>query len=367
MLLSRLLLSLIFFCVAYPVSVAEESQQPLPEADSRPKDTSQPEATPRISPTVDWAELALIWDNDLFSSYDDGYTNGGMVIITSDQAAALADVPGAALIEPTFGRLLGMDLAERQHQVSLSLSQRLYTPQDLSSTQPAPAGEQPYAALLYGGLSVASHGQRRFDSWTLHLGIMGPEALGKEVQTEVHRLTDSTRPRGWDTQIGTGFLANLTYERRQRWWDWEDANGQFGADLLAGFEVAFGSITTNVSFRGALRWGWHVPQDFYLPPSFMGESRMGALPHSPSSNWSLYALLAADATLVLYAAQWDGRWGETLQLERRASHLRLHAGFQGEVGNLGLGLLLTLPSIPWEDVYDRQWDGYASINAWYRF
>ncbi|TVR45258.1 MAG: lipid A deacylase LpxR family protein [Planctomycetota bacterium] len=312
-----------------------------------------------------WGEFAAILDNDFFGNADDGYTNGVILSLSSRRLASFADGPLGAQVGRWLDRVPLVDRADGERVLTLSLNQRIYTPSDIANPDPPGEDDQPWAALLYGGLSATRMDRRRFDAWSLYAGIMGPAALGREVQTRVHAIIGSERPQGWQHQVGHGALVNLAYERRQRWGMWTREG--WGIDLLAGYKGAIGTLTTNASVRSVLRFGWQVPEDFTIPPSFMGEPRLGAQGRAQAAPWSVYGLLAVDATLVIYAAQWDGRLGETLRLERRASHFRLHAGLTAERPGWGGSFIITLPSIPWEDVHDRRWDGYASIQVFRRW
>ena len=46
----------------------------------------------------------------------------------------------------------------------------------------------------------------------MSLGLIGPGAFGKEMQTKIHRLTGNKIPGGWDNQIQNDLVLNLKFD-----------------------------------------------------------------------------------------------------------------------------------------------------------
>jgi lipid A 3-O-deacylase len=77
--------------------------------------------------------------------------------------------------------------------------------------------DRPYAAWLYAG-----YGQTKINTrgnvllFDVHAGILGPSALGKEVQTGYHRIIGLYKIYGWEYQLNNepGMNAGIRYYHR---------------------------------------------------------------------------------------------------------------------------------------------------------
>ena len=98
---------------------------------------------------------------------------------------------------------------------SYTIGHNIFTPEDITVTANQP-DDRPYAAFLYGSAGLTTLDDNHIDEFELTLGIVGPEALGEEIQDFVHReITDSDIPRGWDNQLK--FEPGLIISAGRRW------------------------------------------------------------------------------------------------------------------------------------------------------
>jgi hypothetical protein len=70
--------------------------------------------------------------------------------------------------------------------------------------------DRPFAsALMFKSFLIATQPNKksRFTS-ALNLGMLGPAAFGKEMQTEIHKVTGNIIPRGWRNQIQNQVVIN---------------------------------------------------------------------------------------------------------------------------------------------------------------
>lgn len=155
----------------------------------------------------------------------------------------------------------GIKVARRQLGWVI-MGQSIYTPDDYMAVVPDP-NDRPYAGWLYTGLVLQRSGHTGngvpvADNWEVHVGVVGPEALGEEAQKEVHRHGfPAWIPQGWDYQLPTEFGAELRYGRAWRLTRWPrhfDFIPQLGASL--------GNVRTHLSVAGIVRLGWNLPADF---------------------------------------------------------------------------------------------------------
>ncbi len=80
------------------------------------------------------------------------------------------------------------------------LGQQIYTPEDIQNPNPQP-NDRPWAAWLYAGGLVRYKSFHHLYELEVTLGVVGPGAGGRQVQSEFHRLIRSPHPEGWDHQI----------------------------------------------------------------------------------------------------------------------------------------------------------------------
>lgn len=165
-------------------------------------------------------------ENDRFSRVkpdDRWYTNGVRLSWTYK-------TPPAFL--PTVGlkRLSEFLLAgPTSWQPTYSLGQTMYTPQDITRTDP-PIGDRPWGAFGYLGFAAHRHDGAWFRVIDFKLGVTGKYALGKDVQTFIHEVVDADTPAGWHHQLRPRIGWQIGYAGIQR-------------------------LTTAFNNRVALQWG----------------------------------------------------------------------------------------------------------------
>jgi hypothetical protein len=153
-------------------------------------------------------------------------------------------------------------------KLGLSVGQNIYTPINIHTPAPDPA-DRPYAAWLYVGALFQSYnhasadpaGISRLDSFEINLGMVGPAALGEEIQNGVHSLLGIEHALGWSHQIHNEPGLDLIYERKWRY-QTADARAGLGADLIAHLGCSIGNVFTYANAGLETRVGWKLPGDF---------------------------------------------------------------------------------------------------------
>lgn len=150
------------------------------------------------------------------------------------------------------------------------VGQLIYTPVDVTKAVLQPR-DRPFGAWLHAGVAIdrvrldADDSRRRDQrsSLELDLGIVGPSALGKEVQTEWHSFWELQPIDGWQNQLHDE--ATLLLAGRN---DWRLAFEQLGEreqlDLLGHADWSLGNLRTGLDLGGTLRFGRDLPRDFGL-------------------------------------------------------------------------------------------------------
>lgn len=240
------------------------------------------------------AVITGITENDLYAvdNRDRHYTNG----LRLGWMSADDHVPGWAQSLAGYLPLLDHDPAAA-HRIGWTLAQTMFTPQNKEATAPV-LNDRPYAAWLYGGLKLQSESLRRLDTVELDLGMVGPAALGEQVQDHWHQLIGVSGANGWSNQIKNEPGINLMLERLWRLPLTDDAErGKLGFDLIPSAVGSLGNVFTYGGGGVTLRFGQGLQSDFGPPrisPSMPGSDSF----HLPDGfGWYLFAGVGGRAVL----------------------------------------------------------------------
>lgn len=200
----------------------------------------------------------IIVENDKWSNTDRHYTNGLQLAYFLAPGKEGSWVHKAAQILP----LLDSTGALRH---GVFFGHELYTPDDIT-TSALLRDQRPYAAWLYGGLSISSSTKHHFDVWRMNLGVVGPSARGEEVQNNFHKLIGVEEAQGWDHQLNDKFGYMLIYERGWRekmFGDNEDF--ALGADVIPHAGFSFSNVEQYLNTGITFRFGNDLENDFGPP------------------------------------------------------------------------------------------------------
>lgn len=137
------------------------------------------------------SELQLFVENDLLARTDRYYTSG---------IKLGGGAPHDLLRLPTEILELIAPRAGSEVRFGVFLGQNLYTPRTITVSAAQPL-DRPWAAWLYLGGVAQQATQNRLDTVEIDLGVVGPAALGREIQSGWHKLIDAPKPMGWHHQI----------------------------------------------------------------------------------------------------------------------------------------------------------------------
>jgi lipid A 3-O-deacylase len=215
------------------------------------------------------ASLTFYSENDkYFAGTDQAYTNGFKISYLSGRLDTLEGPPALAPVRALARQLARFVPAGESYRAGFSLGQNIYTPVDTQAAAYQP-GDRPYAAWLYVGAAAHfvrpedAHHSARLDIFELNLGLVGPSALGEDVQNGFHELIQVDRARGWDNQIRDEPGVNLVYERRHRLSTYTpDSRLGWGLDLIPHAGFSLGNIFTYANAGAELRFGHNLPADF---------------------------------------------------------------------------------------------------------
>jgi lipid A 3-O-deacylase len=154
--------------------------------------------------------VSIAMDNDTFTGSDNNYTNGIVVGWRGGEHRAYTEDSRYRRWIEFWSFLPAMDDATCDTYAAWSVGHELYSPDDITVAVPD-ADDQPYAAVFFVDSTLLARSDRVTHSWNLRLGLVGPSALGEELQSGVHQLIDVEDPAGWDTQIPDEPVVNVDY------------------------------------------------------------------------------------------------------------------------------------------------------------
>jgi lipid A 3-O-deacylase len=182
--------------------------------------------------------ISLIVQDDYFTGTDRGYTDGTELMWSWSPADTNSPIVKSAL----------------------GVRNRMYTPDSIEAHTLLPT-ERPYCATL----STFYQQWRREDDelvkYEIEAGVLGPDAMGDQLQTSVHHLIKDTIPQGWDGQLRPDEpILNLYMER----WHPFGLIGEpeaWQARLDGVYGGAFGTTFINAEGGVCAKAGWNIPAD----------------------------------------------------------------------------------------------------------
>jgi hypothetical protein len=218
--------------------------------------------------------FVFVEENDaLASSRDYGYTQGLRASLAFD-----ADTPvntGAHSLFDRFGNFLFPAAGAARRQVEwVMIGQSIFTPAN-KNLAPSDPFDRPYAAWLYTGVAFAQEtAKTQLDSFEILAGIVGPSALGRQVQNSFHAMQrGSMQARGWNDQLRDEPGLLLAWDKR-----WKFAtvfDNDFGIDFIPSAGVTLGNVFTYASAGGMIRFGRSLSSTWgptRVRPSYSGAS-----------------------------------------------------------------------------------------------
>lgn len=205
--------------------------------------------------------LSLYVENDTRSiggpGSDQHYTNG----IKISYIYAENKIPNWSKPLINWSEYLTKQLKESETNYGLSLAHQIYTPNDTQEKNLI-VEDRPYAGWLYAGFMVRFNQPMHSHFLELNLGIVGPSALGQQVQNEFHRMIGQETAKGWDNQLKDEPGIQLTYQQRLRFIEYAIAKDRNIVDIIPYFGGSLGNILIGAHIGSIIRVGNKLSDDF---------------------------------------------------------------------------------------------------------
>lgn len=225
---------------------------------------------------VDW--VSVNWHNDIFANKDGGgYTNGLYISwydLSNEGDEKLR--PPLLTLPLTWMQNDAAPLAYAAH----TLGQAMVTPRDISKKIPDP-DDAPYAGLLFFRSSYIVVDDNFADAVSLLIGVLGPASGAEKTQRLIHRITDSTEPQGWDSQLGNEPIGQIS--RTGVWRFAPHHNSPVDMILLA--NIGLGNLESSAGAGFILRAGTGLADSFSTAALLTGSI---SSPMATDGGWYVY-------------------------------------------------------------------------------
>lgn len=131
--------------------------------------------------------------------------------------------------------------------------------------------DRPYAAMLMSSVIHERRGNSKFlsmrstptvDTVIIGLGMIGPEALGEQLQSGWHQIFNGVRPEGWSNQLKSE--VGLLLHADRKWRIQSSSKDSFLAhEVDTSLGVDLGNIYSQAEAGISGRLGFGLPETFY--------------------------------------------------------------------------------------------------------
>ncbi len=260
-------------------------------------------ASYRLSrPDDDRGTLTILVENDVVFALDRHYSSGVDGLYTTSRAGT-----------PNFMRAIGRLFSPSEGEVRATFGggHNIYTPRSII-LQNLDARDRPFAAFLYAIAGIQTVTPKHFDDLSLTLGVIGPAALGRQVQRVIHMAIGPT-PRRWDTQLPNEPAAILSYQHA-----WRYHMGEFGGlttEIFPHIGAALGNVYAYTAAGLTIRFGDHMPMDYGPRRVLPGIQGNGVF--EQTSNFGWYYFIGGEVRSVFHNVFIDGStWRDSRSVER---------------------------------------------------
>ena len=197
-------------------------------------------------------------------------------------------------------------------RVSFNLSQQIYSPTNTARLRPNPR-DRPVAAYLAGTFAILHDGQNTRSVLAMTVGIIGPSALGRQVQNGFHNLIRTRENNGWGGQLPDEPAVEFLAERT--WRVGLARAGGFEVDLLPSLTAGVGTVRDYAQSGVVLRFGQGLESDFGVGRIRPGNTGGDVFAAQSSLPW--YVFVGLNGQVIARDAFLDGAlWQRSAHVQR---------------------------------------------------
>ena len=310
-----------------------------------------------VPPQDPYSIITLQGENDAVSTFkgtsDQYYTSG----------LRLGYVSPTTVLPGWLTRAGNAVWGDGVQRVSIDISQSLFTPRNTQVTVPNPQ-DRPYAGYLTLNGSLIHDTTSQRSVIMVSLGVIGPSALGEEVQNGFHNLIGDTPNRGWHSQLQDEPAVEILAEKTFRY-----PLTHYGAvevDTLPSLTAGVGTVRDYVQVGGLVRVGQGLDSDFGAPRIRPGLS--GGDAYTPTRPFVWYLFGGVDGQAIARDVFLDG---STFRSNSPHVQKKPFLGeFEGGLGLIAYGVRLTYTQTWQTQSFNGQKAGlfnFGSLAASVRF
>jgi len=253
--------------------------------------------------SVESATWRFELDNDVFFGKDNQITSGLSLQRHSAVAENWDALGGIGRWGRVFPSLTKEGLVYRS---GIAVTQVVQTPEDLSRSDLI-ENDVPYAGALTLQSSWYAFSDDEVRGFDVVVGVVGPLSLAEQTQKTVHKWIDGIEPKGWDNQLSSELVLNLTYMRKKKIWRLGNPSG-ISFDAAINGDIGVGNLFTHAGASLEMRWGCNMARGFMLMPNPIGLDvyHMASLKPVYSEKASFYASLVLRGHLFVHNIFRDG-------------------------------------------------------------
>ena len=281
-----------------------------------------------FSLTLGADQFAFLFYNDVFAGTDKHFTNGMNLSWLDDSFGDIEETKENSYSNFIYEIVNTLPLAimdnSKHHNAGVSLSQFIITPTDISLSTPQ-YDDMPYAGYLALAFYMFEWDKESFSEFRVEFGVVGKESGAEFVQKTVHKIIGNSEPKGWDTQLGTQYIANVLFRYGEKTWVNNNIHG-LSMDWFNHFGIQAGNFVADVFGGSILRIGDNYVRNFNLHYPYLKEeaSLLRLDTEHRGVGWSLSAGLNTE--LLAYSYILDEAKAEGYETQKNFFNISLYAG-----------------------------------------
>jgi lipid A 3-O-deacylase len=253
---------------------------------------AEPDTAQLQMPPSSPGRITAIEENPTFSpnGKDRHYTNGAKLAYTTSQLSNTSI--WSRPIQFFSGSLFNRPTAFTDNRLEWTiLSQSIFTPEDHHRPGGPDPNDRPFAAWLHGGFTfIQNTDDRQLTSLDAQFGVVGPWALGRQIQSATHSVFGEQQVRGWSHQIHNEPGITISWDRRWRFN--HELGNSYSWELIPEVGATVGNVLTYANIGALARFGKGLKASWgpdTIQPGIGGTSYFSAERGGTNWGYDVYA------------------------------------------------------------------------------